>query len=56
MSKKEVICLSKDQIAVINKTLSNGDRVEVIPTKEGARIVKVIRRNMRLYAEDSESV
>lgn len=47
MGKREAEALTRDQIAAINKTLSNGDRVELIPTKDGVRIVKVIRRNMK---------
>lgn len=46
--KKEIIVLTKDQIDEINKSLSSGSRVEIIPTKDGARIVKILRKNLRI--------
>jgi len=47
MSNRNAVTLTKEQIAVINNTVSRGDRVEIIPTKEGARIVKILRRNVK---------
>ena len=46
MSNREAVTLTDEQIAAINKTVTNGDRVEIIPTKDGARIVRIVRRNI----------
>ena len=44
---KRAETLTKDDIAAIEKILQTGNRVELIPTKDGVRIIKVIRHNMQ---------
>lgn len=47
MSNREAVKLTEKQIAAINDTVSKGDRVEIIPTKDGARIVRIMRQNIK---------
>lgn len=47
MSNREAVTLTDEQIAAINKILTHGERVELIPTKEGAKLIKVVRRNIK---------
>ena len=39
--------LSDEQIIAIERVLARGDRVEIIPTKDGVRLVKIARRNIK---------
>lgn len=39
--------LTADQVALINSTVSKGSRVEIIPVKDGLRIVKIERHNLK---------
>lgn len=34
-------------IKIINKIIESGERVEVVPTKDGVKIFKVVRREMK---------
>jgi hypothetical protein len=34
-------------IKIINKILESGERVEVVPTKDGVKIFKVVRRELK---------
>jgi hypothetical protein len=36
--------LSQTQITTIEKILKGGDRVELIPVKDGTRIIQVVRK------------
>jgi len=47
MSNREAVKLTAEQITAIEKTLNHGERVEIIPTKEGAKLVKIGRRNIK---------
>lgn len=47
MSTRAESTLNKDDIATIDAILKTGNRVELIPTKEGVRIIKVIRHKMQ---------
>ena len=39
--------LKQSEIRAIEKTLSSGDRVEIIPVKDGVRIVRVKREEIK---------
>lgn len=41
------INLTADQVALINSTVSKGHRVEIIPVKDGLRVVKIERHNIQ---------
>lgn len=43
----KTVKLSQVQIAAIERTLSKGDRVELIPVKDGVKAVKVTRQEIR---------
>ena len=47
MSNRETVKLTAEQIAAIEKTLNHGERVELIPTKDGVKLIKVVRRNVK---------
>jgi len=51
MSNREAVKLTAEQIAAIEKTLNHGERVEIFRIKDGIRIIKVSRRDVKLYAE-----
>lgn len=34
-------------VKIINKILESGERVEVVPTKDGVKIFKVVRRELK---------
>jgi hypothetical protein len=40
--------LKREQINAIEKVLKKGDRIEIIPVKDGVKIVKVKRENIPL--------
>lgn len=39
--------LTKEQLQAIERTLNKGDRVEIIPTREGCKVFKVKRENLK---------
>lgn len=39
--------LTPTAIKAIESILSKGDRAEVIPTKEGAKVIKVVRKEVK---------
>ena len=43
----KTVKLSQVQIAAIERTLSKGDRVELIPVKDGVKAIKVTRQEIR---------
>ena len=43
--------LNQSEIRAIEKTLSSGDRVEIIPIRDGVRIVRVKRETIGVTAE-----
>ena len=48
MSNREAVKLAAEQIAAIEKTLNHGERVEIIPTKNGIVIYKESRRKITI--------
>jgi len=48
MSKRAGEKLTKDEIIAIENILATGNRVELIPTKDGVRIIKIIRHNQQI--------
>jgi hypothetical protein len=44
--------ITEEQILAINRALARGDRVEIIPVKDGVRIVRIMRKNLK--TESSE--
>jgi hypothetical protein len=40
------VYLTKEQINAIEKVLADGDRVELIPVKDGIKIVRIKRNNV----------
>lgn len=41
------MCLTNDVLKQIERILTKGDRVELIPVKNGVRVVKVKRETVR---------
>jgi hypothetical protein len=41
------ISLDFKHVKMINKIISEGERVEVVPTKDGVKIFKVVRREAK---------
>ena len=39
--------LSQSEIAAIERTLAKGERVEIIPVKDGVKVVRVRREEVR---------
>jgi len=48
MSNREAVKLTAEQIAAIEKTLNHGERVEIIPTKNGIVMYKESRRKITI--------
>ena len=48
MSNREAAKLTAEQIAAIEKTLNHGERVEIIPTKNGIVMYKESRRKISI--------
>ena len=44
---KKIIELDFVQVKIINRIISEGDRVEVIPVKDGAKIIRVKRQEVK---------
>lgn len=47
MAMDKPVRLSEKQLDAIERTLANGDRVELIPVKDGVKIVRVRREEVR---------
>ena len=43
----EIIKLDSKIVKIVENVLSKGDRVEIIPVKDGVRIVKIKRENIK---------
>lgn len=41
------MCITDEQKKVIEKTLANGDRVELIPVKDGIKIMQVQKKTLK---------
>ena len=44
---KKIIELDFVQVKIINRIISEGDRVEVIPVKDGVKIIRVKRQEVK---------
>lgn len=44
------LVLSEAQVKAIEKIVRNGERAEVIPVKDGVKILRVIRKEYKLDA------
>lgn len=51
MTKRETGMLTKEHVATIEKILATGNRVELIPCKEGVRIIKIMRHNQSVPSQ-----
>lgn len=47
MTDKNGRILSKEEIKAIEATLDKGDRVELIPVKDGIRVMRVKRETLK---------
>lgn len=47
MSRQTEYKLTSDQIAAIEATVARGDRVEVVPVKDGLRLLRVHRSEIK---------
>ena len=45
--------LTPTAIKAIESILSKGDRAEVIPTKEGPKVIKVVRKEVKFASKQS---
>ncbi len=43
----QTVKLTAAQIAAIERTLSNGDRVELVPAKDGAKVFQTKRKEVK---------
>lgn len=46
MSENAVLSANNDILRAINSVLKKGDRVELIPTKDGVRVIHIRRENV----------
>ena len=44
--------LSQAEIRAINAVLSQDQRVELIPTKDGVRVIRILRQEVKTTAEN----
>ena len=44
--------LSEAEIRAINAVLSQDQRVELIPTKDGVRVIRILRQEVKTSAEN----
>lgn len=49
----ENIVLTDKQIKAIERTLDKGDRVELIPVKDGIKVVRVKRETIKMLIRES---
>ena len=47
MSMDKPVKLEQSEIAAIERTLAKGERVEIIPVKDGVKVVRVKREEVR---------
>jgi hypothetical protein len=45
--KKQEIVLTPEQIKAIERVISQGDRVEIVPNKDGAKLLKIKREEVK---------
>lgn len=48
---RRTVNLTPTAIKAIESILSKGDRAEVIPTKEGAKVIKVVRKEVKFASK-----
>lgn len=46
MSENTVLSVNSEILQAINSVLKKGDRVELIPTKDGVRVIHIRRENV----------
>lgn len=46
MSENTVLSVNNEILQAINSVLKKGDRVELIPTKDGVRVIHIRRENV----------
>lgn len=46
MSENTVLSVNSEILQAINSVLKKGDRVELIPTKDGVRVIHIRRKNV----------
>lgn len=51
MSEKIEHKLTKEQIAIIERIVNSGQRAEIIPVKDGVKVVRVKRETIGVTAE-----
>ena len=44
---EKAVKLEQSEIAAIERTLAKGDRVEIIPVKDGVKVVRVKREEVK---------
>ena len=47
MSGKDERKLTKEQVEIINRVVSKGDRAEVVPVKDGLKILRARREEVK---------
>lgn len=47
MSEKTIRALTREQIAAANRVLSNDNRVELIPIKDGVKVLEIKRKEVK---------
>lgn len=52
---KPLAFLSREALAALERILAKGERVEIIPTKDGVRIFEVRRREIKSPAAERRS-
>lgn len=55
MSENAVLSANSDILQAINSVLKKGDRVELIPTKDGVRVIHIRRENVNLKKIEKNS-
>lgn len=40
-------------LKIINRILESGERVEIVPTKDGVKIFKIVRRESKEYPKNN---
>ena len=49
----QVYKLTKEQIEAIEMTVANGDRAEVVPVKNGLKILRAVREEVKIQSRSN---